>query len=353
MASFVDALRMNNIFPSGDNNPFGPPNMNQGVNLDEISNIMNRITPYAANENQKNRDFQEHMFNVQRQGHLQDIAQQLHNQPPIPPMNVIERPDPNLMKQPTEISPIQQAELGVRKQQATNKSNLDYAKLAQGEEKISQGEEKVSISKDRANVYQFKATHPGMKIMMPEGGNITAVDPITGKTMDLGISTGKMSQEDRINLVGEQKMEQIGAQDQNQQNIQQIRGKQGLEQIGARITGQQQLQEAKPIKEMLPTQIKVQQNNAARQLMNIRPDLAQYITYDSTTGNFNVIAPSEGFFGHSGPTKEQYDEINKILYNPTKPETKPVVKSKPAIPSNKVIQPKVIQPTANDPLGIR
>ncbi len=44
---------MNNIYPSGGFNPFGPPDMNSGINLDEIRGLIGLITPYISEEKKK------------------------------------------------------------------------------------------------------------------------------------------------------------------------------------------------------------------------------------------------------------------------------------------------------------
>ncbi len=79
------------------------------------------------------------------------------------------------------------------------------------------------IREHRAAIYEFKALHPTMKIIMPKGGNVTAVDPTTGESHDLGIPTGSLSETDKLNLTQEHKLEQIEAQTQGQKDVEGVR----------------------------------------------------------------------------------------------------------------------------------
>ena len=112
-----------------------------------------------------------------------------------------------------------------------------------------------------------------------------------------------------------------------------------------KITGRKEVQAEKPIRAELPTQTRVRQSNAVNQLVNTRPDLAKLIK-SNPDGSFEVEPPSVGFFGPKGPTKQQFDEINKIIFG--SPEVK-----KPVIPEKKPVVSEDKKPKLSDPLGIR
>jgi len=68
----------------------------------------------------------------------------------------------------------------------------------------------------------------------------------------------------------------------------------------------------------LPTQVKIRQFSAARQLKNSNPELAPFITLRS--GNdFDITPPNQGRFWNSGPTPEQYKSITDYIYGQGQP----------------------------------
>lgn len=190
-----------------------------------------------------------------------------------------------------------------------------------------------AIRQQRADIYDFKAKNPHMKIIMPPGGNVSAINPLTGETMDLGISSGKMDEEDRLRLTGGQRMEQIGARGDIQRDIQGTRGQQRLGEIAASIAGRQQLQDTRPNKELAPTQLRTTQQNIARELVNTRPDLGKFITFDER-GNPVNTAPQGS---------PEFDRINSALYKPGKDIKLPSEKKaeiKPTTTSDKIMVEK-------------
>jgi hypothetical protein len=241
-------------------------------------------------------------------------------------------------------------------------------------------ERKATISEHRAAVSQWKAEHPGSKFLMPAGGNITAVDPITNKTTTLTdsqgnpIPTGSLTEIDKINANQENAMARIGEggkqarlnETDRQENrvtnnetrgwgdptmITDRTGKQIAVSIN-KITGE--VKEVKlgnenigPIvkpgvdksKTETSTQKRVGEYVKARELMNTRPDLAGFIKL-SGTSDFKITPQSDVKSYWSGkaegPTKEQIKEINDAIYggvSPTnesanKPITRPQTNTK-------------------------
>jgi hypothetical protein len=203
---------------------------------------------------------------------------------------------------------------------AKDRANLDL-KRQDIQRKQDYGEQNLDIKRggqdiqqQRTDILDFKARNPGMKVLTPKGGNYQFYDPIKGVTHDTGIPTGSLSREDELAITGQQRMDQIGARGDIQQSLGTQRGNQALANIAARTAGQKDIRNTAPVKPMLPTQERVQQNIRARQLINSNPDLAQFVTVDPTTGSFNITPPSEGYTGHSGPTDEQYQRIQEAIY---------------------------------------
>lgn len=86
-------------------------------------------------------------------------------------------------------------------------------------EKAKNNEKTNAIRAQRAAIYEFKAKNPTMKIISPPGGNIIAVDPtnpqkvITLTDADGNpISSGSLSETDKINLQHEKTLDKIDAQ---------------------------------------------------------------------------------------------------------------------------------------------
>lgn len=343
--SFVDKLRMNSIFPTGDNNPFGPPAQPQGINLDEISALIGRINPgIQANKDadlnrQKSLMGFQHALNTpggmnapmgtpmeQNGGQLNNIA---NNVAQNKPMNTVYDHRPELAKAGLELKQNaleQKGELGGRA--------LD----------IKQGDQ--GIRQQRANIYDYKSKHPDKKFVAQKGGNFFYEDPASGQMVDTGIPSGSVSDAERMKITGEQQTNLQRMKGEQGVNLQNIKGSQVLSNIAANVAGKKDVQQQKfnltPEKEMLPTQTRVDQNLKARELINSKPELAQFVKIDPANGSFEITPPGTSFFGSpTGPSKEQYDAIQSHIYGtgtPTVPKksTKPEVKKTTAeVPKSK------------------
>lgn len=119
------------------------------------------------------------------------------------------------------IGPLGQA-AGIERQSNSNERLMAYqtvaAKLRDQAQQAKEANDlrRSEIASHRAAIYEFKAMHPGMKFVLPRGGNVMAMDPITGKQMDTGIPTGSMTRIDELNLMDEMKSERM--EQQGQQN---------------------------------------------------------------------------------------------------------------------------------------
>ena len=254
----VGRMRMNSIY-GGSNMPqqqaeFGPPDFNGGM---DIGAILPGILQALQQENDKGRDFKREMFSrEQNQPQLQNIAQQVRQpieqskpEPKIlpPTYNGMEAGDYfNLQekkRQFDESSSLKSQQLGLKKEDTTTDNTLNRDKL---NEKTNTDKSNIDIRQQRANVYDFKAKHPGMKIVIPRGGNITAVDPITGKTMDLGIDSGTLSDADKLDITGQQKLDEIDTRGFNQGENTKLQGTNRLAEIAAQGKNRQEIVNTKP-----------------------------------------------------------------------------------------------------------
>lgn len=219
------------------------------------------------------------------------------------------------------------------------------------EQKTKNDEEKNRIAADRAEVYRLKSLMPNFRFDF-SGPTVLVANPQTGKVEDTKISTGSMSDADKIALQQENSLERIGAAGAESRETENLRqtNREGMaetrgwkvgsipdpmdpsKQIGVQyneITG-----EIKPIqfngqqtpitkvgtggssgagKTELPTQTKVRQFNSARQLYNTRADLKPFIKLG--TNDFTITPPGKGVFGGAtGPTPEQYQELQNAIY---------------------------------------
>jgi len=341
MDSFIDKLRMNNIFGGTDNggqSPFGMPDLSAGgINPDAISAIMNRITPYQSMEREKDRQLQLKLASM-RGGRLGAIGQNMslpHAPDTTPPMDVIYKPP---------LSETYQGLLGhLKGRELGLKEELGYGKLGQGEEKIqqtgelgrarlAQGQTGLGIKQGQLDVNAFKAMHPGMKFQVSKGGNIFGLDPITGKSVDTGIDSGTLSDEDKQNLIGERQIANIKERGTQSRTTEDTRQEGRLGVIGARAAEQRTTNAARQdVRGQLPTQQKVQVINSAHQLINERPDLSQFVTFDPQTGVPINSAPAGS---------PEFDMINDRLYGKAKDIQLGSEKKKKSS-------------SDNDPLGIR
>lgn len=181
---------------------------------------------------------------------------------------------------------------------------------------------KLDIAKTRADVYKFKSEHPGMKFNY-NGPTVIASDPGSGQSFDTGLSTGHLTDQDKINLqteggirkieaTGSQQRQTEGVKETNRQKDIAARGEQGRITKGMPSSNTTGKGTQKPES---PSQTRVRQFNAARELYNTRPDLRPFIKIGAPGGNdFTVTPPSEGIFGHSGPTDKQYKEMQDAVY---------------------------------------
>ena len=313
------ALRMQNIL---------------APNFPNYDNLVGQVLSYLNTRNN----------NISSPPRLQQIAQQPHDEGGVPyygtgraqtarnvTMGQIDHDNP--LDPMSELDPKTKAQLQLQYGKLNQTGNLGEQKL---EMQGQNNQDKNQIAQQRANVYQFKAENPDMKIDYSPGGNIMLINPKNGEVHDTGVSSGVLSKQDEINLRTEGALQQIDARGKVQTALQTQRGQQQTSNIAQKGQIQKDLQSTRSV---LPTQQRADIGNKFQQVMNTRPDLAKWIT-NNGDGTYSITAPSEGFFGHSGPTLDEYNQIKNSIYGvPTK--------------SNTTITNKSEQPNVNDRVTVK
>lgn len=310
---FIDNIRMSQLFPAsrGANNTgpgvFGTPQVRSNDNpfdqpVDPISQFAQRILPLLHGEQDRSRNFQLEDENRAKANHLESIA------------NAAAHPNVVLGQAPGQIRP------------------LDAAKLAQGQEKIDAsrdkaggeldlGKDKLAASKEHNTaidtINKFKAEHPGMKLISPKGGNFQALDPITGQTMDLGISTGSFSDEERTNINQKNALARIdesgrvAGDNANKLEKQRQGGRVDLADINNKAKETIKTTAAPKVdKPLLPGQQTQQYNGRFMEAANTNPDWKPFLVQDPTTKTWSIMPPNTD----GGPDELTYHQIGDFIY---------------------------------------
>ncbi len=212
------------------------------------------------------------------------------------------------------LDPKTKAQLALKQDQFNQSLGFKQDQLGSLDEyrhgQLSNTEESNRIRANRADIYRYKALNPDLKFMISRGGTIHGFNPRTGESFDTGVDSGTLSDQDKLELLGTQHMEEIGARGDISRDLLNTRGQQSLEQIAARTAGTKEINAAKPEKTEPANQTKVRQNITAHELVNKHPELARYITFNGD-GTFSVSKNADEI------TKKQ---INDVVYG-TKPTT--------------------------------
>lgn len=263
-----------------------------------------------------------------------------------------------------------QAAANLERQENVNARTLAYQTVSEElrnkaqEAREKNDERNANIRQQRADIYGFKAQHPNFKFVMTKGGNVQAMDPATGEAHDTGVPTGSLTELDKMNLQGDIRLEQIGATGAEARKTEETRqagretiaetrgwsvaniedpnnpGRTMAVKINA-ITGEVvpvKLGEknigpvAKPSaaggaggKGELPTQTRVREFNAAREIMNSSPALSKWIHLGQPGSNdFKVDKPGRNYFGTpTGPSVAEYNMIVQKIYGQPAPSHTP------------------------------
>lgn len=291
-------------------------------------------------------------------GALRNIGQSIRE-----PRAPIEQEKPMDVKLGNYISPYQEASLALRNRALDTQTDLKERALTETERK---GQVTTDVSQQRANVYEWKAKNPNKRIIANRGGNLIAVDPITGKSEEVkdargqSISSGTLSESDKIELNQTNSLERIGETGNQTRQTMDMRfekqGEQNDVQNTARLveiaernknTGARDLlQNAQRMKEIEqrnadfnaravkpPTETKQRVLNKVNEFKAREPELGKWVTLDED-GNIEVTAvasPGKYWGTNEGPTAEEREKIVNSLYNGTNaaPKTAPKTEEKP------------------------
>lgn len=224
-------------------------------------------------------------------------------------------------------------------------SPLDKLKLAQGQEKIDatkskeQGELSFKqsnadatnqIRQQRADIYDYKSKHPDVKFDTT-GATVKAMNPADGSVYDTGLSTDKLSMEDRMNLAATNKV----MTDTNKSNVDlsnnitrdNNNSNNRTNEIVARGNQTRKTNDSKPNnKSTSNSQVLQGYLNKAQELLNTNPSYAPYIKLGkSDNGKVNgfTVSPINGqgdplyhdinsrIYGNSGDVSIPSDRTNK------------------------------------------
>lgn len=327
--AFMDGLN-SNLISLGNNNSNG--NYDGGVN-DFANQVLNL-----------------HKDQIRRQNLISDAAMRAHNLP----VNIWAPPyttDNNVSHGLTNANP----EIATNFKDGATVSPLDKLKLAQGQEKIDASKDKENkdlgfkysnadsrnnISQQRADVYDYKSKHPEVKFDTT-GATVKAMNPADGSVYDTGLSTDKLSMEDRMNLAASNKV----MTDSNKSNVDlsnnitrdNNRSNNNVNEIDERGNQTRKTNSAKPTKSTSQSNSQINQGyiNQAQQLLNANPKYSDYIKLGKSdngkVNGFTVVAPN----GEGDPL---YHDINSRIYG---------------APTDISLSDKTDDSKKSDPLGIR
>lgn len=212
----------------------------------------------------------------------------------------------------------------INERQTAMQTIADELRAQADEHKKMNDERNAQIKQQRADVYEYKAKNPDMKLVMTKGGNVMAMDPRDGSLHDTGIPTGSLSDADKLALTYESQSALQTQKGTQASDLEKQREADREKLAGVKGEQARKTQAEKPgvtgiNKPETPTQTRVRQFNAARELYNTRPELRPFIRLGSPGSNdFTITPPGKGFFGGpTGPNANQYKEMQDKIYGGT------------------------------------
>lgn len=224
-----------------------------------------------------------------------------------------------------QIGPLQQAATNERYSNINERTMAYQTVASELRQKAQEAKDKndtinAQIRQQRADAYELKARNPNMKFDF-SGPTVLMANPATGQVTDTKIPTGSMSDVDKMTLAQEQALEKITATGEQARQTEDVRQTNRMETIGARgeqaRTTKSTPSGATGSKGELPTQTRVRQFNAAREILNSRPDLRQFIQIGNPgSQDFTITPPNPSAWTQAGrgPTQQQYEEIQRLIY---------------------------------------
>ena len=287
--AFLESLRLSNIFPRKGQKPFGMPDLDVGSDISA-----NKVIGIALDEREKDRQLQREMM----------AARQPNQRAMVPDFET---------KILSKLRDKRKSDIGDRKIIFSDMLTAkDRANLAMKQRELdireSQGQATTGIRQQQAETAQQRAD---------TYGRVSALKDLPDSERLRLLQEGKVSlaEINAANALERTNVQQTGAtsrtrmQQEGASQRQEVSGAQRLNQIGAQLAGQKEIAGARisaaKNKPLLPTQQRTNLSNQAQQLMNQRPDLAEFISIDEK-GNVSITA-EEG-------TPER-DMINNLLYS--------------------------------------
>lgn len=189
----------------------------------------------------------------------------------------------------------------------------------QADDKIRIQEEKNRIAQLRAEAYDFKQRNPNWVAKELPGGNVVFFNPQNpAQIFDTGMSSGKMDERDRINLLQSGRMDVVNQQGINSANVANI-NQAGATQRNDADNATTLTVQGMPVRPGTGGGANSTNSplNQARQIrvraqeFKLRnPNLSQFITIPaSPNAPIDVVKPGSTWFGRNSPTQEQYNSI--------------------------------------------
>ena len=188
-------------------------------------------------------------------------------------------------------------------------------------ERDKNNDAKTKIAQQRADAYVLKTQNPNRKFNF--SGPTVIMTEDDGTVTDTKIPTGSLSETDKITMNQKNAMARITAGGKQTQENMGVRHDFTMDEIEARGDEARETKVVVPgkagsgSKEELPLNTARRRVNAANQLKNTRPDLAKFVRVNGD--EIHIVQPDRSFFGDpTGPNPQQVEEINKIIYGPSK-----------------------------------
>lgn len=216
-----------------------------------------------------------------------------------------ERQNNNVMRQYANQEMTQN--MNARKQDEVERRNL-----ATEEDKAKTQERNNKL----AELKVFQAQNPNVQFRVVNG-SLYALDPATGQAIETGV-TG-MSDLEKLQFTANAAMDRTIQQGQNQLANTGAVTQREKELIPMRAEEQRKTQAAP--KTFAPSTSagasaaaqKLEEQTRVQQIINTRPDLAQFIVKDPVTGLPGIMPSKQSLFGNKGPTEAQRKELNDLL----------------------------------------
>jgi hypothetical protein len=208
-----------------------------------------------------------------------------------------------------------------RKITETERHNIETEKTSQ---------DKLEIARARAATYDYKARNPNHKIERDENGFLIGIDPqsnqmqyIIGPNGD-PVKGDKLPQAELIKVNQSNALVRISATGNEQRKTENVRegNRETLEgirqpnRIELKTTPSPNVSRGASSRPESEYQVSRGRVNRANMVMNERPDLAGYITFDNTGPTIQSPSSHLGGLYSTGPSAEDYKYLHDYIFGP-------------------------------------